>query len=396
MTKPTSQLGFETRAVREGTMRSEFGEHSEALYLTSSFVFEDAEEAARRFQNLEPGMVYSRFTNPSVQMFEQRLASLEEAQDCVATASGMSAILSVCLGLLESGDEIVTTGSLFGATIQLFDNFMTKFGVGIKYVDLSRPEEWEAAISPATRLFYLETPSNPLTQIADLQAIGTIARKAGVITVVDNCFCTPAIQQPLRFPIDLVLHSATKYLDGQGRVLGGAVAGPKALVDQIRAVVRTCGPCLSAFNAWVLHRSMETLALRMRAHSESALALAAWLEQHPSVARVFYPGLASHPQHALAMRQQSSGGAIVSFELKADNEAQEQERAFRLVNAVSLFSRTGNLGDTRSIITHPASTTHGRISEEARARAGIRQSLIRLAVGLETLEDLKADLSQGL
>ncbi len=396
MTKPTSQLGFETRAVREGTMRSEFGEHSEALYLTSSFVFEDAEEAARRFQNLEPGMVYSRFTNPSVQMFEQRLASLEEAQDCVATASGMSAILSVCLGLLKSGDEIVTTGSLFGATIQLFDNFMTKFGVGIKYVDLSRPEEWEAAISPATRLFYLETPSNPLTQVADLQAIGTIARKAGVITVVDNCFCTPAIQQPLRFPIDLVLHSATKYLDGQGRVLGGAVAGPKALVDQIRAVVRTCGPCLSAFNAWVLHRSMETLALRMRAHSESALALAAWLEQHPSVARVFYPGLASHPQHALAMRQQSSGGAIVSFELKADNEAQEQERAFRLVNAVSLFSRTGNLGDTRSIITHPASTTHGRISEEARARAGIRQSLIRLAVGLETLEDLKADLSQGL
>lgn len=396
MTKPTSQLGFETRAVREGTMRSEFGEHSEALYLTSSFVFEDAEEAARRFQNLEPGMVYSRFTNPSVQMFEQRLASLEEAQDCVATASGMSAILSVCLGLLKSGDEIVTTGSLFGATIQLFDNFMRKFGVGIKYVDLSRPEEWEAAISPATRLFYLETPSNPLTQVADLQAIGTIARKAGVITVVDNCFCTPAIQQPLRFPIDLVLHSATKYLDGQGRVLGGAVAGPKALVDQIRAVVRTCGPCLSAFNAWVLHRSMETLALRMRAHSESALALAAWLEQHPSVARVFYPGLASHPQHALAMRQQSSGGAIVSFELKADNEAQEQERAFRLVNAVSLFSRTGNLGDTRSIITHPASTTHGRISEEARARAGIRQSLIRLAVGLETLEDLKADLSQGL
>ncbi|MFZ8911495.1 MAG: O-succinylhomoserine sulfhydrylase [Burkholderiaceae bacterium] len=396
MTKPRSQLGFETRAVRDGTMRSEFGEHSEALYLTSSFVFDDAEEAARRFQNIEPGMVYSRFTNPSVQMFEQRLASLEEAEDCVATSSGMSAILAVCLGLLKSGDEIVTTGSLFGATIQLFDNFMTKFGVGVKYVDLARPEQWEAAISPATRLFYLETPSNPLTHVADLQAIGTIARKAGVITVVDNCFCTPAIQQPLRFPIDLVLHSATKYLDGQGRVLGGAVAGPKALVDQIRAVVRTCGPSMSAFNAWVLHRSMETLALRMKAHSESALALAAWLEQHPSVGRVFYPGLASHPQHALAMRQQSSGGAIVSFELKADNEMQAQERAFRLVNAVSIFSRTGNLGDTRSIITHPASTTHGRISEEARARAGIRQSLIRLAVGLETLEDLKADLSQGL
>jgi O-succinylhomoserine sulfhydrylase len=396
MTHPKEQFGFETRAIREGTMRSAFGEHSEALYLSSSFVFDDAQEAARRFQNIEPGMVYSRFTNPSVQMFEQRLASLEEAEDCVATASGMSAILSVCLGLLKSGDEIVTTGSLFGATIQLFDNFMAKFGVRIKYVDLTKPEEWKAAIGPATKLFYLETPSNPLTQVGDLQAIGTIARNAGVITVVDNCFCTPAIQQPLRFPIDLVLHSATKYLDGQGRVLGGAVAGPKGLVDQVRAVVRTCGPSMSAFNAWVLHRSMETLALRMKAHSESALALATWLEQHPSVARVFYPGLPSHPQHTLAMRQQSSGGAIVSFELKANDQVQAQDLAFRLVNAVTLFSRTGNLGDTRSIITHPASTTHGRISEEARARAGIRQSLIRLAVGLETLEDLKADLSQGL
>ena len=395
MTKPVSPMGFETRAVRDGTMRSEFGEHSEALYLTSSFVFDDAEEAARRFQNLEPGMVYSRFTNPSVQMFEQRLASLEEAQDCVATASGMSAILSVCLGLLKSGDEIVTTGSLFGATIQLFDNFMTKFGVGVKYVDLSRPEEWEAAISPATRLFYLETPSNPLTQVADLQAIGTIARKAGVITVVDNCFCTPAIQQPLRFPIDLVLHSATKYLDGQGRVLGGAVAGPKSLVDQIRAVVRTCGPCLSAFNAWVLHRSMETLALRMRAHSESALALAAWLEQHPSVARVFYPGLASHPQHALAMRQQSSGGAIVSFELKADNEGQAQERAFRLVNAVSLFSRTGNLGDTRSIITHPASTTHQQLTDAEQLASGVLPAQLRISAGIEHIDDIKADLTHA-
>jgi O-succinylhomoserine sulfhydrylase len=396
MSDSKEQFGFETRAIREGTMRSAFGEHSEALYLSSSFVFDDAQEAARRFQNIEPGMVYSRFTNPSVQMFEQRLASLEEAEDCVATASGMSAILSVCLGLLKSGDEIVTTGSLFGATIQLFDNFMTKFGVSIKYVDLTKPEEWQAAIGPATKLFYLETPSNPLTQVGDLQAIGTIARNAGIITVVDNCFCTPAIQQPLRFPIDLVLHSATKYLDGQGRVLGGAVAGPKALVDQVRAVVRTCGPSMSAFNAWVLHRSMETLALRMKAHSESALALATWLEQHPSVGRVFYPGLPSHPQHALAMCQQSSGGAIVSFELKANDQVQAQERAFRLVNAVTLFSRTGNLGDTRSIITHPASTTHGRITEEARARAGVRQSLIRLAVGLETLEDLKADLSQGL
>jgi O-succinylhomoserine sulfhydrylase len=385
--------GFETRAIRAGTERSAFGEHSEALFLSSSFVFEDAAEAARRFQNIEPGMVYSRFTNPSVQMFEARLAALEEAEDCVATASGMSAILALCLGHLKAGDEIVTTGSLFGATLQLFDNFMAKFGVGIRYVSLTDPQAWKDAISPKTRLFYLETPSNPLTEIADLQAIGEIARKAGILSVVDNCFCTPALQQPLRFPVDLVLHSATKYIDGQGRVLGGAIAGPRALVDPVRQVVRTCGPSLSPFNAWVLHKSLETLAVRMRAHSENALALAQWLEEQPSVARVFYPGLVSHPQHSLAMAQQSLGGAIVSFELRAHNSEQARERAWALVDGVRVFSRTGNLGDTRSIITHPGSTTHGRISEEARQRAGITQGLIRLAVGLESLKDLKADLA---
>jgi O-succinylhomoserine sulfhydrylase len=385
--------GFETRAVRAGTERSDFGEHSEALFLTSSFVFEDAAEAARRFQNIEPGMVYSRFTNPSVQMFEARLAALEGAQDCVATASGMSAILSVCLGYLKAGDEIVTTGSLFGATIQLFDNFLTKFGVGVRYVPLADPQAWRDAIGPNTKLFYLETPSNPLTEIADMQAIGEIARNAGVLSVVDNCFCTPALQRPLEFPVDLVLHSATKYLDGQGRVLGGAVAGPRALVDPIRQVVRTCGPSLSPFNAWVLHKSLETLAVRMRAHSANALGLAQWLEQQPAVARVLYPELPSHPQHALAMRQQSEGGAIVSFELHADDPQQARDRAWALVDAVRIFSRTGNLGDTRSIITHPGSTTHGRISEEARQRAGISQGLIRLAVGLESLKDLQADLA---
>ncbi len=389
-------MGFGTRAVRAGTARSQFGEHSEAMYLTSSFVFEDAEQAARRFQNQEPGPVYSRFTNPSVQMFEERLASLEGAEDCVATATGMSAILSVCLGLLKAGDEIVTTGSLFGATIQLFDNFIKKFGVGVRYVSLTDPSAWKAAITPQTRLFYLETPSNPLTEIADLEAIGKIAREAGVITVVDNCFCTPALQQPLRYPIDLVLHSATKYIDGQGRVLGGAVAGPSKLVHEVRQVVRTCGPSLSPFNAWVLHKSLETLQIRMRAHSENALALATWLSTQPAVGRVLYPGLSSHPQHALAMRQQSAGGAIVSFELKGDSAQAMQQKAFGLVNAVKVFSRTGNLGDTRSIITHPGSTTHGRISEEARQRAGITQGLIRLAVGLEDVADLQRDLAQGL
>jgi len=389
-------LGFNTLAVRAGTERSSFGEHSEAMYLTSSFVFEDAEEAARRFQNLEPGMVYSRFTNPSVQMFEARLAALEGAEDCVATASGMSAILAVCLGHLRTGDEILTTPSLFGATLQLFENYLKKFGINVWMVPLTDAAAWSDAIGPKTKLLYLETPSNPLLEIADLEAIGSAARDAGVITVVDNCFCTPALQRPLDFPIDLVLHSATKYIDGQGRVLGGAVAGPKALIEPVRQAVRTCGPSLSPFNAWVLHKALETLKVRMLAHSASALALAQWLEQQPAVARVLYPGLPSHPQHALAMRQQSTGGAVVSFELKGASPEALQAAAYRLVNSVEIFSRTGNLGDTRSIITHPASTTHGRISERERQKAGIGQGLIRLAVGLEDVEDLIQDLARGL
>jgi len=389
-------LGFATRAVRGGTQRSDFGEHSEALYLTSSFVFDDAQQAADRFQNRESGMVYSRFSNPSVQMFEERLASLENAERCVATSSGMAAILATCLGLLKAGDHVVSTPSLFGATIQLFDNTLRKFGVPVDYVPLTDSQAWAKAVTPATKLFYLETPSNPLTEIADIAAIAAVAQQHGITLVVDNCFCTPALQQPLALGADLVLHSATKYLDGQGRVLGGAVAGRSALIEPIFQVVRTCGPSLSPFNAWVLHKGLETLDLRMRAHSASALALAGWLEQHPHVARVLYPGLASHPQHALAMRQQSAGGAIVSFELKGANPTEQRQRAFSLINAVQIMSVTGNLGDTRTTITHPASTTHGRISPQAREQAGIREGLVRIAVGLEDLEDLKADLDAGL
>jgi O-succinylhomoserine sulfhydrylase len=389
-------LRFATRAVRAGTTRSDFGEHSEAMYLTSSFVFDDAEQAARRFQNQEPGVVYSRFTNPSVQMFEERLASLEGAERCVATSSGMSAIHAVCLAFLKAGDHIVTTPSLFGATIQLFENYLVKFGVSVSYVSLTDPQAWADAITPNTRLMYLETPSNPLSEIADIAAIARAAKAKGVPLVVDNCFCTPALQQPLAMGADLVVHSATKYIDGQGRVLGGAVAGSSALVEPIYQVVRTCGPSLSPFNAWVLHKGLETLDLRMKAHSASALALAQWLEAHPKVSRVLYPGLASHPQHALAMRQQSAGGAIVSFEVKGETPDEQRQNAFRVINAVEIMSVTGNLGDTRTTITHSATTTHGRLSEEARARAGIRQSLIRVAVGLEDIEDLKADLDRGL
>lgn len=388
-------LGFSTRAVRAGTTRSDFGEHSEAMYLTSSFVFDDAEQAARRFQNKESGVVYSRFTNPSVQMFEERLASLENAERCVATSSGMSAILATCMGLLKAGDHIVSTPSLFGATVQLFDNYMTKFGVAVSYVSLTNPADWAAAILPNTRLLYLETPSNPLTEIADIRAISAVAKSAGVPLVVDNCFCTPALQQPLALGADLVLHSATKYIDGQGRVLGGAVAGSGALIEPIFQVVRTCGPSLSPFNAWVLHKGLETLKIRMKAHSESALALAQWLEGHSAVSRVLHPALPSHPQHALAMKQQSAGGAIISFEVQGDTPQSQRENAYRLINTVEVMSVTGNLGDTRTTITHPATTTHGRISEEARQKAGIKQSLIRIAVGLEEIDDLKADLERG-
>lgn len=380
-----------TLAVRAGQERSQFGEHGEALYLTSSFVFENAAQAARRFSGEEAGNVYSRFSNPTVSAFEQRLAALEGAEACVATASGMSAIMALVLAHLKQGDHIVTANSLFGATVQLFNNILARCGITVSYVPLNDPAAWEAAITPQTRLFFLETPSNPLTELADIAALSAIAKAHDILLAVDNCFCTPILQRPLALGADLVVHSATKYIDGQGRVLGGAVCGPKHLTDEVFKYLRTAGPTLSAFNAWVLLKGLETLQLRMHAQSAAALELAQWLQAHPKVARVHYPGLPSHPQHALAQRQQASGGAVVSFEVRG-----AREEAWTVVDQCRLLSITANLGDTKTTITHPASTTHGRISAEARAAAGISEGLLRVAVGLEAVADLQADLGRGL
>ena len=380
-----------TLAVRAGQERSQFGEHGETLYLTSSFVFENAAQAARRFSGEEAGNVYSRFSNPTVSAFEQRLAALEGAEACVATASGMSAIMALVLAHLKQGDHIVTANSLFGATVQLFNNILSRCGITVSYVPLNDPAAWEAAITPQTRLFFLETPSNPLTELADIAALSAIAKAHDILLAVDNCFCTPILQRPLALGADLVVHSATKYIDGQGRVLGGAVCGPKHLTDEVFKYLRTAGPTLSAFNAWVLLKGLETLQLRMHAQSAAALELAQWLQAHPKVARVHYPGLPSHPQHALAQRQQASGGAVVSFEVRG-----AREEAWTVVDQCRLLSITANLGDTKTTITHPASTTHGRISAEARAAAGISEGLLRVAVGLEAVADLQADLDRGL
>jgi len=383
---------IDTLAVRAGTARSQFNEHSEALYLTSSFVFENAAKAAACFKGDEPGNIYSRFTNPTVTAFGERLAALEGAEACVATASGMSAILACCMGLMKAGEHIVSSSSIFGATVNLF-GILAKFGLETTYVDATDPAAWRAAVRPgATRLLFVETPSNPLTEVFDIAALSEVAHGAGALLVVDNCFCSPALQRPLDLGADLIVHSATKYLDGQGRVLGGAVLGKKEIVmEGIFPFLRTAGPTLSAFNAWVLLKGMETLGIRMQAQSGSALELARWLERQPAVERVYYPGLPSHPQHALAMRQQRLGGAIVSFEVKGGREP-----AWRVVDATRMISITANLGDTKSTITHPATTTHGRISAEARARAGITEGLLRVAVGLEALADIQADLARGL
>ncbi len=381
----------QTLAVRAGQTRSQFGEHAEALYLTSSFVFGSAAQAARRFSGEEEGNVYARFSNPTVTMFEERLAALEGAEDCVATASGMSAIMALCLAHLKQGDHIVASNSLFGATVQLFSNILSRTGISTSFVSHTDPAAWEAAIRPETKLFFLETPSNPLTEIADIRALSAIAHARGILVAVDNCFCTPILQRPLELGADLVVHSATKYIDGQGRVLGGAVCGPKKLTEEVFKYLRTAGPTLSAFNAWVLLKGLETLAIRIEAQSANALRLATWLESHPQVARVYYPGLSSHPQHALAQTQQQSGGAIVSFEVRG-----AREQAWTVVDHCRLLSITANLGDTKTTITHPASTTHGRISPEARAAAGIGEGLLRVAVGLEAVEDLQADLERGL
>lgn len=381
----------ETLAVRAGIERSQFNEHAEALYLTSSFVFDSAAQAAARFSGEEDGNVYARFTNPTVTAMQTRLAALEGAEACVATASGMAAILSTVMALMQAGEHIVASRGLFGATQQLFGNILSRFGITTSFVPATDLDAYRAAITPKTRLIFVESPSNPLTELVDIAAVAAIAREAKVLLAVDNCFCSPALQQPLALGADLVIHSATKYLDGQGRVLGGAVCGRKALVDEIFKFLRTAGPCISPFNAWVILKGLETLSIRMTAQSANALELARWLEAQPQVARVFYPGLSSHPQHELALRQQKSGGAIVSFEVKGG-----REEAWKLVDATRVVSITANLGDTKTTLTHPASTTHGRISPEAREASGIRESLLRVAVGLESVDDLKADLARGL
>jgi O-succinylhomoserine sulfhydrylase len=383
---------FDTLALRTGTLRSQFNENSEAIYLTSSFRFDSAAQAAARFADQEPGFVYSRFSNPSVAMLQERLAALEGAEACVATASGMSAILATVMGLLSGGDHIVASRGIFGATVQLFTQILPRFGVETTFVSPTDPAQWQAAARKNTKLLFVETPSNPLTEVSDIAALAGIARGAGALLAVDNCFCSPALQRPLELGADLVIHSATKYLDGQGRVLGGAVLGRRALVmDGVFRFLRTAGPTLSAFNAWVILKGLETLRLRMEAHSRSALEVARWLEAHPAVERVFYPGLPSHPQHALAQRQQRAGGGIVSFEVRGG-----RAEAWRVVDATRMISITANLGDTKSTITHPASTTHGRITPEARAAAGIRDNLLRVAVGLEAVADIQADLARGL
>lgn len=381
----------DTLAVRAGTVRSQFNEHSEAMFLTSSFMFGSAAEAAARFKGEQPGPIYARFANPSVDMMETRLAALEGAERCVAFASGMAAILATVMGLMRAGEHIVASRSIFGSTVQLFSNILARFGVETTYVSPTDPEAWRAAAKPNTKLFFVESPSNPLTEVSDIRALADVAHAAGAWLAVDNCFCTPVLQKPMALGADIVIHSATKYLDGQGRVLGGAVLGSRALMEGVFTFLRTAGPSLSAFNAWVIFKGMETLSLRMAAHSRNALALAQWLEEQPQVARVYYPGLPSHPQHELAMRQQTSGGGIVAFELKGGKDA-----AWKLIDATKLVSITANLGDTRTTITHPASTTHSRMTAEQRADAGIGDGLVRVAAGLEAVADIQADLARGL
>ena len=391
MERKKQDYQLETLAVRAGQERSQFNEHAEAMFLTSSYVFDSAAQAAARFSGEEIGNVYSRFTNPTVAAFQERLAVMEGAEACVATASGMSAILSLVMALCSAGDHVVASAGLFGATQQLLGTIMPRFGVQAIFVAPTKVEAWEAAIRPETKLFFLETPSNPLTELADIAALAKIAHARGILLVVDNCFCTPILQRPLDLGADLVVHSATKFLDGQGRVLGGAVCGAKKLTKEVLKFLRTAGPTLSAFNAWVLLKGLETLKIRVEAESAGALQLARWLEAHPKVERVYYPGLESHPQYELAQRQQKSGGAIVAFEVKGG-----RENAWKVIDRCRLFSITANLGDTKSTLTHPASTTHGRITPEQRAAAGITDGLLRIAVGLEAVLDLQNDLEAGL
>ena len=393
-----AHLHRDTLAVRAAVEKSQFGENSEALYLTSSFVQPNAETAARRFAGEEEGYTYSRFSNPTVTSMELRLAALEGAEACIGTASGMAAITLMCMGLLKSGDHIICSQSVFGSTIRLLAGEFGKFGVQTTFVSQTDVAQWQAAVQPNTRLLFAETPTNPLTDVCDIAALADVAHACGALLAVDNCFCSPALQQPIKLGADVVIHSGTKYLDGQGRVIAGALCASKKLVDEkFMPVMRSAGLTLSAFNAWVVLKGMETLSIRMKAQSDNAMALATWLEAQSQVARVYYPGLKSHPQHALAMRQQSGlGGAVVSFDVKADDPVMGRKNAFNVIDCTLVCSITANLGDTKTTITHPASTSHGRITEAQRQAAGIGQGLIRIAVGLENIDDLKADLARGL
>lgn len=391
-------LHRDTLAVRVALEHSQHGENSEALYLTSGFVQPDAETAARRFAGSEDGYTYGRTSNPTVTSFEQRLAALEGTEAAVGASTGMGAILMMCMGLLKSGDHVICSRSMFGSTINLIGREFGKFGVETTFVSQTDVSEWKAALRPTTKLLFAETPTNPLTDVCDIAALAGLAHSVGALLAVDNCFCTPALQRPVELGADLVIHSGTKYLDGQGRVMAGAICGPsKLIVDVFGPVVRTAGMTLSPFNAWVVLKGLETLGIRMQAQCANALAFAQWLEKQPAVSRVYYPGLASHPQHDLAMRQQSGqGGAVVSFDVRGDSPELARANAFHVINSVRVMSIATNLGDTKTIITHPGTTSHGRLTEVQRQAAGIGQGLIRVAVGLEHIEDLKADLLRGL
>ena len=391
-------LHLDTLAVRAAVDKSQYGENSEALYLTSSFTQPDCETAARRFSGEEDGFIYSRFTNPTNASMEIRLAALEGSEACIGTSSGMAAVLLLCMALLKSGDHVVCSRSVFGSTIKLLGSEFVKFGVTTSFVSQTDVNAWKQAMQPNTKLLFAETPTNPLTDVCDIRALADIAHNAGAVLAVDNCFCSPALQRPIDFGADVVVHSGTKYLDGQGRVVAGALCAPEAMVrEKFLPVMRSAGMSLAPFNAWVVLKGLETLGIRMEAQSQRALELATWLESHAKVARVYYPGLTSHPQHALAMTQQSGkGGAVLSFDLRGETPEAGRKNAFHLIDSTRLMSVTANLGDVKTIITQPASTSHGRLTEVQRAEAGIQQHLVRVAVGLENIEDLKADLSRGL
>ena len=392
MSRPDDiEYQLDTLAIRTGHIRSFEGEHGEPIFLTSSFVYENAAEAAAKFSGQEPGNIYSRFTNPTVATFEKRLAALEGAERAVATSTGMAAIMAVAMSYLKMGDHVICSRAVFGSTVSLFEKYVAKFGVAVDFVDLTDLQAWKNAIKAETRLLFVESPSNPLAEIADIQGLAEIAHANGALLAIDNSFCTPVLQRPIELGADLVVYSATKYLDGQGRALGGAVVGNHKLLDEVFAYVRTTGPSMSPFNAWVFLKGLETLRLRMKAHSESAQKLAEFLNQHEKVEKVYYAGLSSHVGHAMAAKQQSAFGGIVSFEVKGGRES-----AWTVIDQTQFISITGNLGDTKSTITHPATTTHGKLPAEAKEIAGIREGLIRVSVGLEDIDDIIRDLSRGL